>query len=193
MYTLIVDSSTKVLYEALLKNDEVICERYVDGQNDHAKNIVKIVEDMYCAAGITARDVTKVVCGIGPGSYTGVRMAVTLAKMMGVFMKCDVYKISTLQLMASGTKGKALCAIDARRGNSFSARFVDGEYTDSEAVRNTNDYISEYADHKVLTEKEFTVDPVKVISLAKLHKNAHSLEPNYLQETEAERNLKNGN
>ena len=40
MYSLIVDSSTKILYVALVNDDSIIYEKYVEGRNDHAKNIV---------------------------------------------------------------------------------------------------------------------------------------------------------
>ena len=193
MYTLIIDSSTKVLYEALVKDDKVIFEHYIKGQRDHAVNIVKILEDMLNSEGITVNDLNKIVCGIGPGSYTGVRMGVTVAKMMSVFKGISLYKISTLNLMASGTPGEALAMIDARRGNAFCARYEDGALKDYEAIRNIDEYKALYPNAKILTETDFIVDPLKVISLAKAHLNAHSLEPNYLQETEAERNLKNGN
>ena len=193
MYTLIIDSSTKVLYEALVKGDKVVFEHYIKGQRDHAINIVKILEDMLKEEGIKVDDLGKIVCGIGPGSYTGVRMAVTVAKMMAVFKHIPLYKISTLALMASGTKGEALAMIDARRGNAFCARYNDGELEDYEAIRSIAEYKELYPNAQILTENEFKVDPFKVIELAKLHANAHSLEPNYLQETEAERNLKNGN
>ena len=92
MYTLILDSATKVLYHALVKDNTVVEEAYTKGQNDHAKNIVYIVEQFLKRQNITIDSIDKVICGIGPGSYTGVRMACTVAKMIGalnisLFMK----------------------------------------------------------------------------------------------------------
>lgn len=193
MYTLILDSSTKVLYEALIKDDKVISEHYIKGENDHAKNIVYILEQMLKEEGINTSDLNKIVVGIGPGSYTGVRMASTVAKMIGAFMHVDIYKVSSLMLMASGTKGEVLSLIDARRGNSFSGCYNGGVLVDSEAIRNTADYTASHNGASIVTEKEFVVDPFLVIEKAIKHDNPHSLEPNYLQETEAERNLHHEN
>ncbi len=190
MYTLIIDSATKVLYHALVKDQEVIYESYTKGQNDFAKNIVKIIEDIYNKFNITTKDLSKVVCGIGPGSYTGVRMAVTVSKMLAVFGNVPLYQISTLELMCSGYASKTLATIDARRGNSFSAIYENNKLVLNEALRNTEDVLKENYDIRV-TEENYKVNPIKVIEYATHVENPHGLNPNYLQETEAERNLKN--
>jgi tRNA threonylcarbamoyladenosine biosynthesis protein TsaB len=192
MYTLIIDSATKVLYHCLVKDNQVVAEKYTKGQNDHAKNIVAIIDQFLKNEGITVDNLDKIICGIGPGSYTGVRMAVSVAKMMGAFKHIPVYEISTLALISSGYKGKVLATIDARRGNSFSAIYKDGKLIGTEEIRNTSSFMEQEHDF-VATESEYIVDPIVVINNAQLHENPHSLKPNYLQETEAERNLKNEN
>lgn len=189
MYTLIIDSATKILYEALVHDDKLVCEKYISGQNDHAKNIVSVLEQILKAEGIEASDLDRIVCGIGPGSYTGVRMGVTVAKMIGAFLNKEVYEISTLDLMASGQEAEALAMIDSRRGNAFCAHYLNGVKTDNEAIRNQAEYKALYPNACILTESSFKVDPLKCIKIAHKHDNPHSLEPNYLQETEAERNL----
>lgn len=189
MYTLIIDSATKILYEALILDDKVIDERYIAGQNDHAKNIVSVLEDMLNKEGIETKDLDKIICGVGPGSYTGVRMGVTVAKMIGAFQNKEVCTISTLDLMASGCDKEALSMIDSRRGNAFCSHYLNGKKTDNEAIRNQEEYKALYPNAIILTESDFKVDALKCILLAKPQANPHSIEPNYLQETEAERNL----
>ncbi len=189
MYTLILDSATKVLYHALVKDDKVVEEAYTTGQNDHAKNIVYIIDEFLKKEGITVDDLDKVVCGVGPGSYTGVRMACTVAKMLGAFKHIPVYEISTLALISSGMPGRCLAMIDARRGNAFSAIYENAKLVGKEAIVNKEEFLLNNHD-SVATESEYKVDPFKVIEVATLHENPHSLKPNYLQETEAERNLK---
>ncbi len=192
MYTLIMDSATKVLYHCLVKDDVVISESYIKGQNDHAKNIVSVIEKMLKDNNISVDDLGKIVCGIGPGSYTGVRMAVTVSKMLGSFKHIPVYEISTLRLMASGYNGRVISMIDARRGNAFAAIYNDLNLEGNEAIVSKEEILKENHDY-VATEEDYIVNPLKVINCATLHENPHSLMPNYLQETEAERNLTNDN
>jgi tRNA threonylcarbamoyladenosine biosynthesis protein TsaB len=191
MYSLILDSATKILYVSLLKDNKVIYEKYIEGRNDHAKNIVDKVNEALLTANITADNLDEVIVGIGPGSYTGVRMAVTVAKMLAVFKKnIKLYKISTLMLMASNYKGKVLSTIDARRGNCFGA-IIDvnnNKYVIEEALipydeLKKNDYEFE------ANEGDFKVDPIFVLNNKELVETPHLLVPNYLRDTEAERNL----
>ena len=190
MYSLILDSSTKVLYVSLVNDDKVVFEKYIEGKNDHAKNIVYEVNEALKSANIEAFNIDKFIVGYGPGSYTGVRMAVTVAKMMAIFAKNELYTVSSLLLMASGEKGIVKATIDARRGNAFAAVYdilndkvilEDGMYPYDKL--NSFDCIS-------VNEENFKVDPIYLINKATKVLEPHLLVPNYLRETEAERNLK---
>jgi tRNA threonylcarbamoyladenosine biosynthesis protein TsaB len=190
MYSLILDSSTKILYVCLVKDKEVLYEKYVEGNKDHAKNIVYLVNQSLEDNKIEAKDLDEIVCGYGPGSYTGVRMAVTVCKMLSVFMHKPLYTISSLKLMASGEKGIVLSTIDARRGNVFGCILNT----------NTDTYIIEEAHTELATlsntpydihvsDDGYRVDPFYVLDHKVKVENPDLLVPNYLRETEAERNL----
>ena len=190
MYSLILDSSTKILYVCLMNNNDIIFEKYLEGKNDHAKNIVSSVDDALKAANITSSQLDEIICGVGPGSYTGVRMAVTVCKMLAVFMKKPLYKISTLKLMSSGSSGITLATIDARRGNAF-AQIIDinnNKVILDEALYSYLELDSYNIDSKV-KEDSFKVNPVYVLNNKELVNEPHLLVPNYLRDTEAERNL----
>ncbi|MBQ7641085.1 MAG: tRNA (adenosine(37)-N6)-threonylcarbamoyltransferase complex dimerization subunit type 1 TsaB [Acholeplasmatales bacterium] len=191
MYSLILDSATKLLYVCLVKDNKVVYESYTEGKNDHAKNIVYKVDEALKTNNITSDDLNEVVVGIGPGSYTGVRMAVAVAKMLAVFKKnIKLYTISTLKLMASGKEGIVLSMIDARRNNSFGMiidtkknKYIIDECLISNDELKSNDY--EYE----VNEGEFVVNPLYVLANKVLVNEPHLLVPNYLRDTEAERNL----
>ena len=190
MYTLILDSATKTLYVALLKDNNVLKEIYLEGRNDHAKNIVLKVEESLNENNIKAFDLDDIIVGIGPGSYTGVRMAVTVCKMLSVFGNKNLYSISTLKLMASGYKGNVLARIDARRGNSFGMilNTNNDEYVLNEGMYDTNELLSKEHDFDV-TEDNIKVDPLYCLKYKVKVEEPQLLVPNYLRDTEAERNL----
>ena len=190
MYSLIIDSATKILYIALVKDNNLLEDLYITGSNDHAKNIVSKIDELLKKYNIESKDLNEVLCGYGPGSYTGVRMAVTVAKMISVFMNIPLYTISTLRLMASGSKGRVLSLIDARRGNSFGMIFdMDkNEYVVEEALYSTEELKNNSYDNLVC-ENDYKVDPIYCLNNKTLVENPDLLIPNYLRETEAERNL----
>ncbi len=188
MYTLICDSATKTLYMALLKDREVLAEKYYRDGKMHSVNIVSGIEEMLKTNNVIPQNIDKFICGIGPGSYTGVRMAVTVAKMFGAFTQTKVYEISTLALMASNLEGKVLSYIDARNGNVFGAIYEDGKTIIADSFKSLVEFEKECYD-KVVCNENYVVNPLKVIDLAKEVVNSDLLVPNYLRDTEAERNL----
>ena len=190
MYSLIIDSATKVLYIALVCDNKIVKEVYMKGEHDHAKNIVYLVDEALKTAKIEVDQLSKIIVGIGPGSYTGVRMGVTVSKMMASFKNVPLYKISTLKLIASGNKGIVLSMVDARHNQSFAAiidtnkdKYVldEGMYDNNTLLESNYEFVS--------NESEFIVDPFYVISNSELVSNPDLLVPNYLRDTEAERNL----
>lgn len=188
MLTLILDSATKNMYIALVEDNKLLYEKYYLGANDHAKHIVSGIELALKDTNKTVKDINKIICGVGPGSYTGVRMAVTVAKMMSHFANIPLYKISTLSLMSSGSEGLVLVQIDARRGNVFGGIFRNGEEVVKESFTSLDELMKNNHD-KVVSQDDFTVCPFTVIKNAVVVEEPMLLVPNYLRDTEAERNL----
>ena len=191
MYSLILDSSTKKLYVCLVSDNKILFEKYIEGRNDHAKNIVSTIDEALKSASIDTDRLNEVIVGVGPGSYTGVRMAVAVAKMMAVFKKnIKLYTISTLMLMSSNKKGLVLSSIDARRGNCF-GMIIDNDnlkYVINEGLISYEELKNNKYDVEV-TEENFVVDPIYVLNNKKIVLEPHLLVPNYLRDTEAERNI----
>lgn len=190
MYSLLIDSSTKILYIGLAKDNNLLEDIYIKGENDHAKNIVSKIDELLKKYNLSTSNLNEVICGYGPGSYTGVRMAVTVAKMISVFMNIPLYKISTLKLMASGYKGKVLALIDARRGNSFGMIYDmdNNKYIKEEGMYNTEELKNNDYDF-IVNEFDYKVDIIYCLNNKEKVENPDLLIPNYLRETEAERNL----
>ena len=191
MKTLILDSATNKLYVSFVIDETFVYETYTSSEKGHAKTIMVEIENACKKGGIELINVDKVIVGIGPGSYTGVRMAVTVGKMMATMAESiKLYSISTLVLMACGYEGIVLSTIDARRGNCFgmiydmnSDSYVQNEALYERALLENNEF-----KYKV-DENEYKVNPLKVISLASMVDEPRTLVPNYLRDTEAERNL----
>ena len=191
MKTLILDSATNKLYVSLIIDGNVVYETYTSSEKGHAKTIMVEIDNACKKANIELINIDQVVVGIGPGSYTGVRMAVTVGKMLATMANdIKLLSISTLVLMASGYTGNVLSTIDARRGNCFgmiydmnSDSYVQEESLYERTILEANTY-----DYKV-DENEYKVNPLKVITLANLVEEPRTLVPNYLRDTEAERNL----
>ena len=190
MNSLIIDSATKTLYIAIVSDDKLVFESYLEGRNDHAKNIVKTIEDGLKESKLDVNDLNEVVVGVGPGSYTGCRMAVTVGKMFTMLPSVKLCKVSTLKLISSAKKGIVLSRISAKHDNYFASIYDTNknEFVLNEGFYNLEE-INKYQYTEDVTDDEFKVDYKEVLKAKEEVVNPDLLVPNYLRDTEAERNL----
>ena len=192
MRTLLIDVSTLVMYVGLTKNDILTDFSMRIAKRDHAKYMVDRVEQLMKRNRISISDIDRIVVGIGPGSYTGIRIAVTVAKMLGYTKQIPVYTISSLYFMTSGYEGKIAALIDARRGYVFANIHEDGNiimddtYVLLENLKDDERY--KKAKTVFIDERHFEVNPKHIFTHMKKVDEIHDLVPNYLRKTEAENN-----
>src|SRR5207253_10398171 len=114
------DTATSVVTAALTRDGEVLGER--------VSRPVSVLEDadaMLRAAGLRPADLGAVAVGIGPGSFTGIRMTLATARALSFPLGIPVAGVSTLAALAAGAPG-ALPMIDAKRREIFTTQ-ADGE------------------------------------------------------------------
>ena len=195
MNSLIIDTSTKYLYIALVKDDVVLSEKIFEGSKNHAGNSVYQIDLLLKEFNLKTSDLDNVYCGYGPGSYTGVRISVTIAKMLASFLDVNLYKVSSLFLAGSGYDNKNVAVMfDARRGNSFCGCY--GENYIEDKLRSNEEFlnlVNSYEDLIVVNESNFKVNPLKVIKNATKVGDVEAFVPSYLRITEAEYNLRHQN
>jgi len=99
------------------------------------RDLAPTVAELFLAANLTPELLTEIRLDVGPGSYTGLRVAVTFAKTLASFTPCIVRTTSSLSLMAVAAlrcglvtgNGAIACVLDARRERFHLARFAPGE------------------------------------------------------------------
>lgn len=193
---LIVDTATPYLYVAIFEGERKLDEYYAEGHNDHSVKLMSEIERMFESKQWKVSDLDAIIVGIGPGSYTGLRIGVVIAKMFAWNNKIPLYTVSSLALIASSHDGDdlILAEMDARRGNSFLGLYRNqGEglvLVDAERHTNLSDY------QNSITEPFSTVGSGRPNIVKLLHsdllvavEDVHKLSPNYLRPTQAERNL----
>jgi len=119
MLTLAFDTATQAATSALLDDGEVLGERV-----SRAQLLLEDVDALLRQGGAHPRDLDAVVVGIGPGSFTGVRIGLAAARGLALSLDLPGAGVSTLAALAAGAPN-ALPVIDARRREVFT--LVDGE------------------------------------------------------------------
>lgn len=191
---LLIDTATEYVFLSLVIDGTEVGSAYRKDIQNHAVTVMPLLDGILKEAGIHLNQVTEVIVGIGPGSYTGVRIGVSIAKMIGYLNGIPVHTVSTLALLASGAEdGNILPAIDARRGNAFMAcyRKASGKLTElvPDTLANAESFMRTAGPgFRKVTEGKPDVTTLMNSKLTLPVPNIHELVPNYLQVTEAERN-----
>ena len=124
MITLALDASTYRGTVAVIRDRMLVHEAVVAMKGAEVERLMPAVEAALKANGITVRDLDRVVCGEGPGSFTSLRIAGSIAKGIALGASVPVYAVSSLALVVAGNDaepGRYLVAMDAMREESYVA------------------------------------------------------------------------
>ena len=122
MLRLFLNTSNKYLYLCLMEDDNIVNEVLMEGNNNHSEKLIDVLEEFLNNNQITVDDLDELYVGRGPGSYTGVRIACTVAKVLAYAKGIKLFSFSSLDLILSNelkNLGIYQVVMDARRGNSF--------------------------------------------------------------------------
>lgn len=199
MKCLFIDTSNSFINIYIVKDDSVLVYKKVETLRDMANTIMPLIREAFNEIDFNIKDVDKIFVTIGPGSFTGVRVGITVAKTIAWGLSIDVYPISTLEYLSSiDTKySRIMPIIDARRENVFTSvydnylnKLEDEKLIGYEDINKDEDTLVVSYDGVY----ESTISNVDIIKLINKHLddkaiNPHKLVPNYLKKTEAEEKL----
>jgi len=128
MKVLAIDTATEVL--ALCADDGVSRASLALRRGlQHSPALLPLADRLLAELGFTARDLELVVCSVGPGSFTGIRIGLATAKGIAFATGCALVGVTTLDALAlpwSGFPGSVWSVIDARKGRWYAAGYREG-------------------------------------------------------------------
>ncbi|MBA3580672.1 MAG: tRNA (adenosine(37)-N6)-threonylcarbamoyltransferase complex dimerization subunit type 1 TsaB [Gemmatimonadaceae bacterium] len=127
-FTLAIEASTYRGSVALLRGEEIMAARDVEMRGREQERLMPAVADCLTALAGGVNELDRVVCGAGPGSFTSLRIAASIAKGVCHARGIPLYAVSSLALIvaSSGMAGKAgryVTWLEAMRGEAFAAVF----------------------------------------------------------------------
>ena len=205
MISLLIDTSTSNLTVSIIKKQEIIYKYQESILSDMASKILPIIDNGLKEQKLKLEDIDKIFIVNGPGSFTGIRVGVTVAKTIAWALKKDIIPLSSLELIATTNTSKKyiIPMIDARRNNVFAGIYdnnlncikKDKLISIDEISKLNIDY--EYVSYDAIKLDGVIKPNIDVLKIINKHIddigiNPHNLNPNYLKLTEAEENkLKN--
>lgn len=206
MRILYIDTSSSYLYSAIVEDGKLlssVSEDYGQGLSQIA--LPKIAE-MFQENNLSPKDVDKIIVVNGPGSFTGIRIGITIAKVYAWSLNIPITTINSLEAMATSSKEQKvhIPMLNARRGYVYTAIYsAEGKCLFEPKHIKLEEFQKEmekYEDYEILSNDEFEEDftlnhyQPDFVTITQEFKdkedmNPHAVNPEYLKLTEAEEKL----
>lgn len=201
MLVLAVDTATPSVTAGVVAVDgsppEVLAALVTVDARAHGELLTPHILGALDDAGHALPDLDAIVCGVGPGPFTGLRAGMATAGALGHALGLPVHPVCTLDAIAAGTTGRLLVTTDARRRELYWATYADGVRLTNPAVDRPADVPADaprragttlYADVLTMphTGEEYpTPAGLVTAALAQLDRPARPLVPMYLRRPDA--------
>lgn len=202
MKILYLDTSSSFLYAGIVDNNKLV----ISIKKDLGKNLsvytLEELKKMFKVSKIGPKDIDKVLVVNGPGSFTGIRIAITIAKILAWSLKKRITTISSLDAMALSVTGYdyIIPYIDAKRDYGYTGIYdqnnqviLAGVYLSLDTLKARLKDLTNYTivtNDQIDIANKISYDPdiLKIVNCYKDKEdiNPHLVNPNYLKLTEAE-------
>lgn len=138
MLTLCIDTAYKYLSVCLIKDEEIIASYSSECFKRQSEEVFLALDKIFNEANITKKDIDSICISKGPGSYTGVRIGMTIAKVISETMKLDLHTISTLKLYAANN-ANTMVIMNARADRAYVGIYDKGKQVLNDCILLVND------------------------------------------------------
>lgn len=212
MKLLAFDTSSTALSVAILEDDRLLADASLTIKKNHSISLMPTIDFLMKSVNLSPQDLDRIVVAEGPGSYTGLRVAVATAKTLAYTLTIDLVGVSSLAALAlnSHREGLIVPIMDARRNHVYVGFYENGRAAKADQYASLNAVLEQLKGRKQVTfvgevtafrqEINQTFPEAKVLevlpSAFKIGQvgqkltpvDAHAFVPKYLKKVEAEEN-----
>ena len=209
MICLFFDTSSDLLKVSLIKDDKIIFDKELHTKNDHSSYLVPTIDEAFKSNNIDFKELDEIIVGNGPGSFTGTRISIAVAKTYAFSFNIPVYMISSLEELIYDNDGYDFYVpiIEEKKDNLYFSIFDKDKKRVMDDTYSSTEYMYkklEELDGKILlislSDKEYekydtikasinALNIMKNIDVNNEKVNPHLLKPNYIKKIEAEAKL----
>lgn len=196
-YYLLLDSSNAELTIGIIKNDKLVYSYEQYAWQRQSEYMIPEIKKALDSVNISLSQIDVIALGIGPGSYTGLRIPMTIAKTVACINNIDIIALSSLKILGT-PKEKYIAIMDAKSHRSYVGIYNNGQSVIEDSIidnESLDDLISEYLKQgytikgdiaylpKYKNEKTNVIEGLMEYALISTPiKNIDKLEPIYLKE-----------
>lgn len=184
MFVLAIDTSSKICNVAILSEQEIIAESSIVNNFTHSKWLIPEIEHLLIRSNIDKKNIDVIATCIGPGSFTGLRIGITTAKMLAFAWQTKLIGIKTCAVLSAALPVEDIyCSplIDAQKDTVYQSVYFwqDGklkEYSSTKVI-----VLSEAIDYLTTLDKPvYIMGDFKQINMPCLPQNIHLVSPRLL-------------
>lgn len=151
MITLAFDTCLDKMYAVLKKDGEILASKVVEntGNKYHSAFLISTLQEIMSLNGVKPQDVNLIAVNIGPGSFTGIRACVTVARVMAQQLDCKAVGVSSLEILSRLADKNPLVALDARKDSAY--LYYDGEIRGAIRLEEVQEIIKK-GEYSVITD-----------------------------------------
>ncbi len=151
MITLAFDTCLDKMYAVLKKDGEILASKIVENKDNkyHSAFLISTLQEIMSSNNVKPQDVNLIAVNIGPGSFTGIRACVTVARVMAQQLDCKAVGVSSLEILSKIVNKNPLVALDARKDSAY--LYYDGEIKGAVRLEEVQEIIKN-GDYSVITD-----------------------------------------
>lgn len=193
MYTVLLDSSNTNLSVGLAKDNLLLESISYEAWQRQSEYMIPELNKLLEKYNVNRNEIDAVMVAKGPGSYTGVRIAITIAKTIAVALGVKLYPVSSLRAQKDG-KNPSICLINARSGRSYMGVYEGNETILEDQIMKNDEVLKYVADHPAYSvcgdvkylglENKETNNVLEMLSLKDVVEDVNplSLKPVYMKD-----------
>lgn len=214
MLILGIDTSTKICTCSIFDSENgIIAETSLSVKKNHSNIVMPIIDNLFKISDLTINDIDKIAVAIGPGSFTGVRIALGIAKGLAMALNKPLIAINELDILeaiASGNENEIIPLIDARKERvyyKYQNKYVDDYlinlisnfdknkkyiFVGDGAINYKNILKDNLGDNAIVLPMYNAFPRASILCELALNKeeaNIYTLEPEYISKSRAEKNF----
>lgn len=210
------DTSTMTTSVSIIEDENMLAFYSLQGSVYHSESLSDMVNNILNKFDFDLSQIDLISVGIGPGSFTGIRIGLTFAKVMAQVLKKDIVAVSSLKACAIKEDGLVGSIIDARRGLIYACLLEDGKVLMDDTIIelekfkdivgdrkitlqgvDAKKFIHEFKNAKLGKELQMNAYYIALLGLKKFKEvggdDFYKLVPNYLKLSQAEKNYADKN
>lgn len=189
MISLFIDTSLSDVSIAIVKEGFLLSIIHNNIPGEHSIYVSKYIEDILKENNLSPQAIDEIIVVNGPGSFTGIRIGVTIAKMFAYLQNIRIVTITSLLAKAIGVNSKyILSKIDAKHDNYYIGLYDENYNKIVEKFANIeemNKMINKYSPEIVDSEKKYDIEKIVEYTKKLPSENPHAVNPIYLKLPEA--------